>query len=41
MEADAISLRVHGKSNLAARPRMNVIADILTSIKERRSSRIL
>src|SRR5712692_7353314 len=37
MEADAISVRVHGKGNLGAKPRSEVIADILQSIKERRS----
>ncbi len=37
MEADAISVRVHGKGNLGAKPRGEVIADILASIKERRS----
>ena len=36
MEADAVSVRVHGKGNLGAKPRNQVIADILLSIKERR-----
>ena len=36
MEANAISVRVHGKGNLGARPSAEVIADILQSIKERR-----
>ena len=36
MEANAISVRVHGKGNLGAKPRDEVIADILQSIKERR-----
>jgi threonyl-tRNA synthetase len=36
MEADAVSVRVHGKGNLGAKPRGEVIADILLSIKERR-----
>ena len=35
-EANAVSLRVHGKGNLGAKPRAEVIADILQSIKERR-----
>jgi hypothetical protein len=35
MEADAISVRVHGKGNLGAKPRGEAIADILLSIKER------
>jgi threonyl-tRNA synthetase len=37
MEADAVSVRVHGKGNLGARPRNEVIADILLSIKERQA----
>jgi threonyl-tRNA synthetase len=37
MEADAVSVRVHGKGNLGAGPRSEVIAEILASIKERRS----
>ena len=36
MEANAISVRVHGKGNLGAKPRDEVIAEILQSIKERR-----
>src|SRR6266576_2907479 len=35
MEANAVSLRVHGKGNLGAKPRDEVIAGILSSIKER------
>ena len=37
MEADAVSVRIHGKGNLGAKPRGDVIADILQSIKERRA----
>ena len=37
MEANAVSVRVHGKGNLGAKPRSEVMADILQSIKERRS----
>jgi threonyl-tRNA synthetase len=37
MEADAVSVRVHGKGNLGAKPRAEAIADILSSIKERRA----
>ncbi len=37
MEADAVSVRVHGKGNLGAKPRGEVIADILAAIKERRA----
>jgi threonyl-tRNA synthetase len=35
-EADAVSVRVHGKGNLGARPRAKAVADILEAIKERR-----
>jgi len=37
MEANAVSVRVHGKGNLGAKPRGEAIADILRSIKERRA----
>jgi threonyl-tRNA synthetase len=37
MEANAVSVRVHGKGNLGAKPKGEAIADILTSIKERRA----
>jgi len=37
VEADAISVRVHGKGNLGAKPRAEAIAEILQSIKERRA----
>jgi threonyl-tRNA synthetase len=37
IEADAISVRVHGKGNLGAKPRGEAIAEILQSIKERRA----
>ena len=36
LEADAVSVRVHGKGNLGAKPRHEAIAEILQSIKERR-----
>ncbi len=36
MEANAVSLRVHGKGNLGAKPRGEVIAEILDSIRLRR-----
>ncbi|HXI85191.1 MAG TPA: threonine--tRNA ligase [Verrucomicrobiae bacterium] len=36
MEAGAVSVRLHGKGNLGAKPKAEVIADILQSIKERR-----
>src|SRR6266446_3587663 len=37
MAADAVSVRVHGKGNLGAKPRSEAIAGILQSIKERRA----
>ena len=37
LEAGAVSVRVHGKGNLGAKPRAEVVADILGSIKERRA----
>jgi len=36
LEAGAVSVRVHGKGNLGAKPRGEVVADLLASIKERR-----
>jgi threonyl-tRNA synthetase len=38
LEANAVSLRVHGQGNLGAKPRGEVIAEILSSIKERRAT---
>ena len=35
LEAGAVSVRVHGKGNLGAKPRAEAIADILLSIKQR------
>jgi threonyl-tRNA synthetase len=37
LEASAVSLRVHGKGNLGARPRDEVIANILLAIQQRSS----
>jgi len=37
LEADAVSVRVHGKGNLGAKPRGEVIAEILSAIRERRA----
>jgi threonyl-tRNA synthetase len=37
LEAGNVSVRVHGKGNLGAKPRGEVIADILAAIKERRA----
>jgi threonyl-tRNA synthetase len=36
MEAGDVSVRVHGKGNLGAKPRAEVLADIKAAIKERR-----
>ena len=35
MEANAVSVRVHGKGNLGPKPRMQAVAEILDSIKAR------
>jgi threonyl-tRNA synthetase len=37
MDANAVSVRMHGKGNLGAKPRGEAIAEILQSIKERRA----
>lgn len=37
LEAEALSVRVHGKGNLGAKPRSEVVIDLLASIKERRA----
>jgi threonyl-tRNA synthetase len=37
LEAGAVSVRVHGHGNLGAKPRGEVVADILAAIKERRA----
>jgi threonyl-tRNA synthetase len=36
LQAGAVSIRVHGKGNLGAKPKADVVADILQAIKERR-----
>jgi threonyl-tRNA synthetase len=36
MEANAVSVRIHGHGNLGARSRDEVIADQLASVDERR-----
>jgi threonyl-tRNA synthetase len=36
MDAGAVSVRLHGKGNLGAKPKGEVIAEILQAIKERR-----
>ena len=37
MDAGAVSVRLHGKGNVGAKPKAEVVAEILASIKERRS----
>ena len=37
LEAGNVSVRVHGKGNLGAKPRAEVVADLFAAIKERRS----
>ncbi len=38
LDAGVLSVRVHGKGNLGAKPRAEVIEDLLTSIRERRGN---
>jgi threonyl-tRNA synthetase len=38
MEAGAVSVRVHGKGNLGAKPRNEAVGELLVAIKERRSA---
>jgi threonyl-tRNA synthetase len=40
MDVGAVSVRVHGKGNLGAKPRIGTIAEILLSIKERRGDHV-
>jgi threonyl-tRNA synthetase len=37
MEAGAVSVRLHGKGNIGAKPKAEAVADILAAIKERRA----
>jgi threonyl-tRNA synthetase len=37
MDAGAVSVRLHGKGNFGAKPKGEVVAEILASIKERRA----
>jgi threonyl-tRNA synthetase len=37
LEAGAVSVRIHGQGNLGAKPKGEVVADILAAIKERRA----
>ena len=37
MEAGVVSVRVHRQGNLGVKPRADVVADLLQSIKERRA----
>jgi threonyl-tRNA synthetase len=38
MQAGAVSVRLHGKGNIGAKAKVEVVADILASIKERRAN---
>jgi threonyl-tRNA synthetase len=38
MDAGAVSVRLHGKGNIGAKPKAEVVAEILQSIKERRAN---
>jgi threonyl-tRNA synthetase len=37
MDAGNVYVRLHGKGNIGAKPKAEVVADILASIKERRA----
>ena len=37
MDANAVSVRVHRKGNLGAKPRSEAIAELLAAIRERRA----
>ena len=37
MEANNVSVRLHGKGNVGAKPKGEVIADLLQAIRERRA----
>ena len=37
MEAGAVSVRLHGKGNIGAKPKGEVVADILTAIRQRQA----
>jgi threonyl-tRNA synthetase len=36
MQAGAVSVRLHGKGNVGAKPKAEVVAEILAAIRERR-----
>ena len=36
VQAGAVSVRLHGKGNVGAKPKAEAVAEILTAIKERR-----
>jgi threonyl-tRNA synthetase len=38
MQANAVSIRVHGKGSLGAKPRTEALSEILSAIRERRAS---
>ena len=37
LDAGNVSVRLHGKGNLGAKPKAEVVADILLAIKERKA----
>ncbi|MFN0068615.1 MAG: His/Gly/Thr/Pro-type tRNA ligase C-terminal domain-containing protein, partial [Limisphaerales bacterium] len=37
LEAGAVSVRLHGKGNVGAKPRAEAVADVLAAIKDRRA----
>jgi threonyl-tRNA synthetase len=38
LEAGCVSVRLHGKGNLGAKPRAEVIAELAASVRERRQN---
>jgi threonyl-tRNA synthetase len=38
LQANAVSVRVHGKGSLGVKPRAEALAEILASIRERKSN---
>jgi threonyl-tRNA synthetase len=38
MQAGAVSVRIHGKGSLGAKPKGDVVAEIFQAVKERRDS---
>ena len=37
LQAGSVSVRVHGQGNLGAKPKAEIVAEILAAVKERRA----